>query len=184
MFDEANQYIIVVGNTTSDDWAPAANDHGMAYAVDLEGNWRWGKFFYNVSFAISAISGCQFDANGDLIVMGIGDSIPIVMFLDPGTGKSKNFISLEMIGTTSDNQPWYMTWGGIYHDTRDEAEPTKSFVYMAFAMNDYLHVLKINSAVNSAGHFDIAWNFQNFYAVTESDTTTHWWNKKAPRFLH
>jgi len=38
---------------------PAANNHAFAYAVDLEGNWVWGKFFYNVSYAVATISGCQ-----------------------------------------------------------------------------------------------------------------------------
>lgn len=55
---------------------------------------------------------------------------------------------------------------------------------MAFVMNDYLHVLKINSAVNADKHFDIAWNWQNYYYVAETDTSNHWKNKKAPRFLH
>jgi len=38
VYDPVNQLIIVAGNTTSDDFAPAANDHGFAYAVDFEGN--------------------------------------------------------------------------------------------------------------------------------------------------
>ena len=50
--DEANGLILVGGNTTSSDFAPAANDHGFLYALDLEGNWMWSKFFYNVSYAI------------------------------------------------------------------------------------------------------------------------------------
>lgn len=58
VLDEKNGLIIVAGNSSSQDYAPAANDHAFAYAVDLDGNWRWGKFFYNVSFAISTISGC------------------------------------------------------------------------------------------------------------------------------
>ena len=47
VYDQVNQLIIVTGNTTSDDFAPAANDHAYAYAIDFQGNWVWGKFFYN-----------------------------------------------------------------------------------------------------------------------------------------
>ena len=56
--NESTDLIIVAGNTTSDDYAPAANDHAFMYAVDMEGNWMWGNFYYNVSFAVSTISGC------------------------------------------------------------------------------------------------------------------------------
>lgn len=59
-YDEHN-LILVAGNTTSEDYAPAANDHAFVYAVDFDGNWQWGKFFYNVSFAVADISGCHKD---------------------------------------------------------------------------------------------------------------------------
>jgi hypothetical protein len=52
LYDPVNEYIIVAGNSTSDDFGPAAIDHAFAYAVDLDGNWKWGKFFYNVSYAV------------------------------------------------------------------------------------------------------------------------------------
>ena len=63
----------MAGNSTSEDYAPAANDHAFVYAVDLEGNWKWGKFYYNVSFAVSTISGCAMDDNGRLMAMAVGD---------------------------------------------------------------------------------------------------------------
>jgi hypothetical protein len=50
--------IIVAGNTSSPDYAPASNSHAFAYAVDFQGNWIWGKFYYNQSYAVSTISGC------------------------------------------------------------------------------------------------------------------------------
>ena len=65
-----NSLIIVAGNTTSDDFAPAANDHGFVYAVDFSGNWVWGKFYYNQSYAVQTISGCQLDAKNRLIIYG------------------------------------------------------------------------------------------------------------------
>ena len=78
--------IIVAGNTTSDDFAPAANDHGFVYAVDFNGNWVWGKFYYNQGYAVQTISGCQLDARNRLIVHGLCNSMPIILDLDPLTG--------------------------------------------------------------------------------------------------
>jgi len=57
-YDPSSELILVGGNTTSSDFAPAANDHGFLFAIDTSGNWKWGKFFYNVSYAISDVSGC------------------------------------------------------------------------------------------------------------------------------
>lgn len=57
-YDPVNQMMIMGGNTTSTNFAPAANDHAFLTAFDLDGNWKWGKFFYNVSYAMSTISGC------------------------------------------------------------------------------------------------------------------------------
>lgn len=172
IYDEQNQLIIVAGNSSSEDYAPAANDHAFAYAVDLDGNWQWGKFFYNVSFAVSTISGCQLDAKNNLVFFGQGDSKPIIMEMNPGTGLITKFMSLEMIGTTSDNQPWYKTFGGIHHDTDDQFEKGKSFYYIAFVMNDYTQIMKVDSTPNpttaNPPKHDIKWNYE--YKDTSSDT--------------
>jgi len=183
VYDKKNQYIIVAGNSSSEDYAPAANDHAFAYAVDLQGNWMWGKFFYNVSFAVSTISGCHLDANNRLVLLGQGDSKPVIMELEPKDGLIKKFVSLEKIGTTSDDQPWYKTFGAIYHDTSDYYEPRKSFYYVAFIMSDYTQILKIDSEPNPATAnpqtHDIRWNYEY-----KDPSTDAWKNKKTPRFLH
>lgn len=57
-YDAPSGVIIVGGNTTSDNFAPAANDHGFLFAIDLNGNWLWGKFYYNLSYSLSDVSGC------------------------------------------------------------------------------------------------------------------------------
>jgi hypothetical protein len=49
IFDEKNKNIIIVGNTTSPDYGPSLNSHAFAYAVDLNANWVWGKYFLNSS---------------------------------------------------------------------------------------------------------------------------------------
>jgi hypothetical protein len=58
LIDDVNKLMIVGGNSSSDDFAPALNEHGYLYALDYEGNFRWGYFYYNVSYAISDVSGC------------------------------------------------------------------------------------------------------------------------------
>lgn len=95
LYDPVNQYIIVAGNSTSDDFAPASNSHAFAYAVDLDGNWKWGKFFYNVSFGVSTISGCHLDGNGNLVFLSMGDSKPVIMEVQPSDGTILNFMSFE-----------------------------------------------------------------------------------------
>jgi len=95
VFDPVNQFIIVAGNSTSEDYAPAANDHAFAYAVDLDGNWKWGKFFYNVSYAMSTISGCEVDDNSNLVLLGQGNSVPVIMELNTIDGTVLKFMSLE-----------------------------------------------------------------------------------------
>jgi len=137
--------IIVAGNTTSEDYAPAANDHAFAYAVDLEGNWRWGNFFYNVSFAVSTISGCSKDANGNAVMLGMGNSVPIIMELNPLTGLVLKFVTLDKIGSTATSLPWYATYGAIYHDVNDEDDGL-AYYYAAFIMEDILQIVKVNTA--------------------------------------
>ena len=51
--DPETNYIFVGGRTESSNFAPAENPHGYVYAVSAEGNWMWGQFFYNVSYAVS-----------------------------------------------------------------------------------------------------------------------------------
>lgn len=86
-FDQRNQVVIVGGNTSSPDFAPAASDHGYLVGLDLDGNWLWGNFFYNVSYAVSAISGCQMSSDSNyLAVLGMGNSQPVVMTINTTTG--------------------------------------------------------------------------------------------------
>ena len=137
MHDPVNDLIIVAGNSTSEDFAPAANNHAFAYALDMDGNWIWGKFFYNVSFAVSTISGCQIDDDNNLVMLGLGDQMPVIMRLNPADGKVRSFMSLDKVGATDTDVPWYTTFGGIYHDTNDWLTG-KKYYYTSFIMQDYL----------------------------------------------
>ena len=74
VYDPVNQLIIVGGVTNSEDFAPAPNDHGYLFALDLYGNWKWGSFFYNVSYAVSEIDGCSLSSDGSsLSLTGLGN---------------------------------------------------------------------------------------------------------------
>jgi len=166
--------ILVAGNTTSEDYAPAANDHAFVYAIDLQGNWKWGKFFYNVSDAISTISGCSIDANGNAVFLGQGKAQqPIIMELKPADGSVLKFISLEKEGSTDTDSPWFMTYGAIYHDLVDDYDG-KGYYYAAFIMEDIMEVVKINTADNS-----IKWTYQ-FFETTGLATGDVYKNKKIP----
>lgn len=174
--DKVNDLIIVAGNSTSEDYAPAANDHAFAYALDMDGNWVWGKFFYNVSFAISTISGCTVDANGNVVFLGMGNQVPVIMELAPKDGQVLKFVSFDKIGSTDTSMPWYGTYGAIYHDIKDE-DDQQPYYYAAFVMENALQMLKVNSAT-----YEIKWNYQYKY---EGDTTNNEWKqKKIPGFLH
>lgn len=165
--------ILMAGNTTSEDYAPAASDHAYLYAVDYDGNWKWGKFFYNVSFAVSSISGCHQDGNGNAVFLGMGNSVPIIMEVNPLDGAVLKFMSLEKIGTTSTLMPWYQTFGAIHHDLND-VNDGKSYYYASFIMDDALLITKINSK-----DLDVKYSYQYFI----SETGNEWKNKKIPGFF-
>ena len=72
--DPTNNFFIAGGKTTSSNFAPAENDHGFVYALDSYGNWMWGNFFYNVSYAISDVSACKMSSANSLItVLGLAN---------------------------------------------------------------------------------------------------------------
>jgi hypothetical protein len=177
IYDPKNQFIIVAGNSTSEDFVPAANDHAFAYAVDLDGNWKWGKFFYNVSFAVSTISGCQLDGNGNVVFLSMGDSMPVIMELNPLDGSITNFMSFQWYNTTESNVPWYQTFGGVYHDLDDMIDH-RSYYYLSFVMIDYLQVLKVDKEAKT-----IAWNYQHYIDTNENDAIEYQ-NYKIPGLLH
>lgn len=89
-FDPNNNLIIVGGVTISGDFAPPGTDnreHGYLYALDLEGNWQYGHFYYNVSFAISAIEGCQMASDGQsLAVAAMSNFQPVLLDINTADG--------------------------------------------------------------------------------------------------
>lgn len=165
--------ILVAGNTTSEDYAPAASDHAFLYAIDMEGNWVWGKFFYNVSFAVSTISGCSRNTEGNAVFIGMGNSVPIIMEVNPVDGQVTKFLSLEKVGTTTTLMPWYATYGAVSHDLADPIDG-KPYYYASFIMDDTLILVKINSDT-----LEVKYAHQYINAIAGEE----WRNKKIPGLM-
>ena len=58
-------------------------------------------------------------------------------------GSVTKFISIELIGTSNTNQPWFMTWAGLHHETSTDNK-TSQYYYVSFIMNDMMQMMKIN----------------------------------------
>ena len=177
IYDPVNEFIIVAGNSTSEDFVPAANDHAFAYAVDLDGNWKWGKFFYNVSFAVSTISGCHMDGNGKVVFLSMGDSMPVIIELNPKDGSIENFVSFQWYNTTENNVPWYTTFGGVYHDLEDIVDK-RAYYYLSFIMVEELHVLKIDRDAHT-----VVWNYRHYVEIDADDDDNKYKNFNLPDLL-
>ena len=179
VYDPKAELIIIGGNTTSDDFAPAANDHGYLYALDLSGNWQWGKFFYNVSYAVSDISGCQLTSDGtSLSVFGMGNSAPVIMDMNTADGIINKYISLEYIETSSDVVPVYKMYGAIYNDKVDYFDG-KDYIYVAFIMDEKQQFLRLTNTNDPV--VDWSYEFTNDNDDTDPDNL---FRRKDPAFLH
>lgn len=85
--DNATSNIYVGGQTESSNFAPAENPHGFVYAVSQDGDWLWGQFFYNVSYAVSSIDGLVFSQNNNFLTcLGQANNKPIIMNLNKQKG--------------------------------------------------------------------------------------------------
>jgi hypothetical protein len=118
--DPATNMVIYAGNTTSTKFAPAANEHAFIIGMDIDGNWKWGKFFYNVSYAVSTISGCKMSSDGSSLSMyAMSNSIPVVMDINTIDGSINKFFSVEWTATTSDKTPTFVTYAALWYDKAD-----------------------------------------------------------------
>lgn len=179
LFDPIEQLIIVGGVSSSEDFAPAPNDHGYLFALDLQGNWRWGSFFYNVSYAVSQIDGCQLSSDGTSIaVMGIGNAQPLMMDLNTKDGSFNRFISLEYIETSDSVVPQYENYGAIYYDKRDFRD-FQPYFYSAFIKDDVMFMLRV--ADGAVLGVDWNYSFQDYSASEVSSNPLL--NKKEPHFI-
>lgn len=114
-FEEHN-LVLVAGNSTSDDFGPSSEPHAFLSAVDFDGNVKWGQYFTNDSNPVSTISGCYKNSNGSAILLGISNSVPVIIEVNPKTGSVINLVTLDRINKEQDVTSRYTTFGAIYHD--------------------------------------------------------------------
>lgn len=180
VYDPNQQLIIVGGTTTSEDFAPAPNEHGYMFALDLSGNWKWGSFFYNVSYAVSSIDGCQLSSDGlSLAVSGMGNSQPLLMDINTEDGSFNKFISLDYIDATTENVPSYEQYGGIYYDKRDYRD-YQPYFYGAFIKDSAMFILRVADGGTDP---TIDWNFQFVNYSDAEELAEPLLNMKEPNFI-
>lgn len=181
-YDPANQLIIVGGVTRSEDFAPAPNDHGYLFALDLYGNWKWGSFFYNVSYAVSSIDGCQMSSDGSSLAMtGLGNSMPLLMDINTVDGTFNRFISLDYMLASADVVPDYETFGAIYYDVRDYRDYAPYF-YTAFIKDTEMFMLRVLDNPEANGLL-VDWNYRFAPATASELTADPLFGNKEPNFI-
>jgi hypothetical protein len=141
MYDSTKDYMIMGGKTNSNNFAPAQNDHGYIYALDTDGNWMWGNFFYNVSYAVSTITGCKMSSQDTYVtVFGIANSLPVIMLLNKDDGSINTFLTIATVQTYT-TTPSFVTSSAFYYEESDPMDG-KAYFYLAFTMNKVLQILK------------------------------------------
>jgi hypothetical protein len=144
VYDDTNDYLIAAGKTSSNDFAPAQNDHGFIFALDGSGNWRWGNFFYNVSYAISRISGCKMSSQKTyLTILGVANSLPVVVLLNKADGSIYKFFTITTVATFT-TTPSYKTYSGFFFEESDPRDGLP-YIYVSFSYNTYyMHIMKFS----------------------------------------
>jgi hypothetical protein len=153
-YDNTSDYIIAAGKTNSNNFAPAQNDHGYIFALDGSGNWIWGNFFYNVSYAVSTITGCKMSSLSSYVtVLGVSNSLPIIMLLNKADGSINTFLTIETVKSYT-TTPSYVTYSGFFYEESDPLDGNPYF-YVSFTMASVLQILKFqnNAALTVKYHF-------------------------------
>jgi hypothetical protein len=122
--------IYVGGVTESSNFAPAENPHGYVYAVSQDGDWMWGQFFYNVSYAVQSIDGILFSQNNNVLnCLGMANNKPIVMNLNKQKGQIQKFYTLDPMEPKLKTS--YMTSQAIYMEEK-APEDNATYFYVSF----------------------------------------------------
>lgn len=159
-FDYSQNYILVGGKTQSSNFAPAENDHGFVYALDMNGNWMWGNFFYNVSYAVADIQGIHMSSQNTYVnVLGQANSKPIIMTLGKTDGQIKQFLTIEPVATQT-SVPTYYILGGIYMEEKEPVD-NNTYMYVTFGMGSAydIHILRILNK-NLGETLQIDWHYK------------------------
>ena len=182
IYDPANQLIIVGGVTNSEDFAPAPNDHGYLFALDLYGNWKWGNFFYNVSYAVAQIDGCQMSSDGtSLSLTGLGNQMPLLMDINTADGTFNRFVSLDYLKATAAQVPQYTIQGAIYYDKRDYRD-YQPYFYTAFLKDGAMFMLRVADGQDDNNLY-VDWNYQFVQYTAAEITANPLLDKKEANFI-
>ena len=93
--DEKNNQIIVAGNSTSANFVWASRVNAFAVAFDLDGNWKWGKYFWESSKEVKSISACHMSKDGSLVALGVGSvNDRVILEINPQNGAKKNYFNI------------------------------------------------------------------------------------------
>ena len=141
--------------SASPDYVPAANPHAFVFAVDQKGDWKWGHFFYNVSYAVSSIDGMIMSQNNTYLnCLAQANNKVIIINLDPSTGQIKKFVSLDPMVTQPKTS--FSTFQGLYHE--EYAVDGEAYYYLTFYQSidqaRSTHFLKIQIA-----SLEIVWHY-------------------------
>jgi hypothetical protein len=153
--DPVTQYIFVGGKTDSSNFAPAENPHGYVYAVSPQGDWMWGQFFYNVSYAVSRIDGIVMSSNYTSVTcLGQANNKPVIMNLNKQKGQIQKFYTIDPMETTSSTV--YTTLQALHLEEKNP-DDNKTYYYVSFQQaikNDRLiHVMRFNTELQISWHY-------------------------------
>jgi hypothetical protein len=153
--DPVSGLIYVGGRTESSNFAPADNPHGYIYSVTPDGDWGWGLFFYNVSYAVGQIDAMVLSSNNNTItVLGQANTKPVLMTLSKSKGQIQKFFTIDPQEPTSKTS--YGTYQALHHEEKSP-DDNQSYYYLSFQQSidtaRAVHVLKF------AVDFRIIWHF-------------------------
>ena len=156
VYDPIEELIIVGGITSSEDFAPVPIEHGFLYALDMNSNWKWGHFFYEVANRVASIDGCQLSSNGNsLAVTGMSQDRPVIMDLNTRDGTLNKFIYINHVDE-SGNPGSYENFGAIFKDESDFRD-NKPYYYTSFIRDDEMFMLRVYETEFGAS---IDWNLK------------------------
>ena len=131
-FDLTQELVIVGGYTNSPYFAPDDSQHAFIYALDLDGNWKWGNYFRNSSIfelaPISDIQSCQLSSDKtSLAVLGVYDeTVPVLFTISTQEGQIESMITFDGNRTRDTT----FSLDTIFLDDTDNIIWTESYYYI------------------------------------------------------
>jgi len=95
--DPATRCAYLYGTTYSSNFGPLPSPHGFATAI-CEGNYMWGKYYYNTTFQLLQIDGAKLHKKGSSVLaeIGLANGYPVLMMKDAGNGTVLSAIEIKL----------------------------------------------------------------------------------------